>query len=362
MKVFFVFSQPRRKWYQKVKKGIFPKHGLYSFFFLRQQAGIKVSFSDKGFSQKNLLRWIFSPIEQLFIKKTWVGFQLAQTIVLLPEFWKANIIIATNDSCGLPVAFFKFIGILKKPFFYTHIGFPDWFLKDKKSWFFKFLAKLLLKPEKIICYSKREKERLRKYFRIPEKRIFFIPFGVDTEFFKLKKLMPQNFIISIGRDEGRDYKTLFAAARKLSWQEFVVVCDPKNVKNLKIPQNAKVFFRLSYLKIRNYLAQANFVVLPLKKEKPSGQINILESLSSGKAVVVSRIPWIKDDFKLKDKIDCLFYQPENVSDLVKKIKILAKDKVLKRKLEKNAREKTRKQYSYQSYGGKIFAEIKNFRK
>ena len=260
MNIFYLYSQPRQKWERQVKQGRMPDHVLYGLNHLRR-LGHQVTYSDAGFSRFNLLKWPISPLQQWFRRHVGIGFQLDQALLLLPRLRRVDVIITTNDSCGLPVAFLKWLRLLKTPQIYCHIGFK------KQAKLLKFLLK---QSQTIIDFTQ-------------------TPPGVDTKFFRPKKLKPQFDILAVGRDPGRDYATLFQAVKDLP-VKVKVICDPKNITGLTIPPNVTIEYSVSYLKVRQAYWQSKIVVIPTKKNTVSGQISLLEALACGKPVIAADTP------------------------------------------------------------------------
>lgn len=260
MNIFYLYSQPRKNWERQVKLGRMPDHVLYGLNHLRQ-LDHRVTYSDAGFSNFNLLKWPISPLQQWFRRRFGIGFQLDQALLLLPRLRRADIIISTNDSCGLPVAWLKRLGLLKTPQIYCHIGFK------KQS---KFLSSLLKQSEALINFT-------------------HTPPGVDTNFFKPKKLKPKFDVLAVGRDPGRDYATLFHAIKNLPIK-IKVICDPKNITGLTIPSNVTIDYAVSYLKVRQAYWQSKIVVIPTKPHTVSGQISLLEALACGKPIIAANTP------------------------------------------------------------------------
>ena len=168
--IFYLYSQPRKTWYSAVKKGTMPDHVLYGLSWLKQ-FGYKTSFSDLGFSPWNLLKWPISPLQKKFIAHLGAGFQLDQALILLPQLLAADLIITTNDSCGLPVAFLKQLGLIKTPQIYIHMHLaPN-----------RFITSLLKQPQAIISVSSQ--------VGIPGQKLYSFPPGVDIRFFKPQKII-----------------------------------------------------------------------------------------------------------------------------------------------------------------------------
>lgn len=262
MNIFYLYSQPRKGWERQVKQSRMPDHVLYGLNWLRK-FGHKVTYSDIAFSRFNLLKWLISPLQRWFLNRFGVGFQLDQALLLLPRLRQADVIITTNDSCGLPVAFFKWLGLLKTPQIYFHIGF-----KPNPC-----LSRLLRQSEAVVHFST-------------------TPPGVDTKFFHPQKLTPKFDILAIGRDPGRDYATLFQAIKDLPVKA-KVICDPKNVADLTIPFNVDISYSVSYLEVRQAYWESKIVVIPTQKNSVSGQITFLEALACGKPVIAANTKALK---------------------------------------------------------------------
>jgi glycosyltransferase involved in cell wall biosynthesis len=290
MNIFYLYSQPRKIWERQVKLGRMPDHVLYGLNHLRR-LGHQVTYSDAGFSRFNLLKWPISPLQRWFLHRFGVGFQLDQALLLLPRLRQADVIITTNDSCGLPVAFLKWLGLLKTPQVYFHIGFKS----------NPYLSRLLRQPEALIDFT-------------------ITPPGVDTKFFRPKKLKPKFDILAVGRDPGRDYRTLFQAVKDLPIK-IKVICDPKNITGLSIPANVTVKHFASYLQVRQAYWQSKIVVIPTQKHTVSGQISLLEALACGKPVIAANTPAL-------NIVSTIYYQPERPQSLKRQIiKLLNHPKV-----------------------------------
>lgn len=333
MKIAYVFSQPRKSWEKAVDQKKMPDHVLYGMNFLNSQDH-KIIYSDTAFAKRNLLKWPVSPLQQLFRNQFGVGFQLDQAILLASKLNQADVIVTTNDSCGLPVAFLKKIKVIKSPQIYFHIDF-----KTPNGLSKKIFQQLLESTDAIVCFSKQRAKKISTVFKLPSQKIHFIAPGVDTKFFKPKKTEIKYDVLSIGRDINRDYQTLFQAIKPLNITA-LVICDPKNIKGLKIPANVTIRHYLNYLKVKQAYYQSRVVVVCTKKHSTSGQISLLESLACGKPVVASNTKSLKSSFNLSNQT--IFYHPENYLNLRSKLSRLLKDNLNQTKLSKLSTNKAQK--------------------
>ncbi len=309
MNILYLYSQPRTKFEKAIKSMKMPDQVLFGLNHLKK-LGHSATYLDTGFSSLNLLKWPMSPVQTHFMRHLGVGFQLDQALALLPQLKRADLIITTNDSCGLPVAALKKLGIVKTPQIYFHINFRS--LKHKKL---KQLTYSLLKePEKIICFSPNTLKSFKPHFIAPP---------VDTQFFKPQKASIKYDLLAVGRDLDRDYKTLFKAINNLDLKA-LLICDPKNILNLNLPNNLEVKFSLPYLQVKKYYHQSKIIVIPTNKDSVSGQINLLESLACNKPVLAASTPSLN---KILPSPPCTFYQPENPQDLKRKVNLMLNKKI-----------------------------------
>lgn len=350
MNIFFLYSQPRKSWLQAVRLSRMPDHVMYGLTKLPKHK-YTTSISDKGFAKTNLWRWIASPIQQWFLKQSGVGFQIDQLIPLVSKLQQVDAIVATNDSCGLPLAWLKQLGVIKTPQLYCHISFEDTFSSQGKST----LRKLLNYPEKIICFSASEVSHLQREFQVARKRIAVVPPGVDTRYFHPQVSKSLFDIVAVGRDTHRDYVTLLLASSRLALKT-LIVCDPKNVVGLPIPENIVIKYRQAYNQMRIAYHHAKIIVIPVVKNSVNGQISLLEALSCGKPVIAARNPALVNTFGLVHGKHCLLYTPESVNSLEKQLDILMHNTRLRDRLSKHARAKA-KEFSSTKFATNLTAAV-----
>jgi glycosyltransferase involved in cell wall biosynthesis len=205
----------------------------------------------------------------------------------------------------------------------------------------------------IICISL---EQLEDFARlgIPRTRLVFIPFGVDTHFFQPADVSrEEDLMVSVGRDAGRDYSTLFKAAERTK-HTCIVVAGHKNIpSDMPIPANISVLYNRSLVEIRDLYARARFVVVPSKDASMtdgsdcSGQTVILDALAAGKAVIATRHPWISDYFV--PNRDLIVVDPNNPEALTQAINSLWQDAEKRKRLAAFGHDKVVARYTTQSF-------------
>ena len=115
--------------------------------------------------------------------------------------------------------------------------------KLKKAFLMWFLKEL----DRVVCLSSTQKEHLEKEAPFLKNKTFFVPLGIDATYFKPVYEDRDNFILSVGRDNGRDYKTVVEVARMMPEEKFHIVASERNLKGIKnIPNNVELFFDISF--------------------------------------------------------------------------------------------------------------------
>lgn len=321
---FFLYPKPRKKMLEDWKKGEAPDHFLWGLNYLVGK-NHENYFSDMAFSRFNFLLWLFLPLQKWLIKRTGTGFKIDQAFLLLPKLRKVDVIVAVGDSVALPIAFLKKLGSLKTPLIHISMGLAGKLERkktDKKT--AALLNKVIGVTEKIIFLSKLEKDLALKWFKFKKGQVSLFDFGVDVDFFTRvkKKLRKKDFILSLGRDESRDYQTLFKAAQKITKQKFIVVTSKRNVSNLTAPSNVEIIYDASYYKIRDLYWQAKIFVHPLKETyRGAGQTPLLEALICQLPVIAADTKGMQE-YHFQDHNDCWFYKKSDSEDLAEKIEFL----------------------------------------
>lgn len=148
----------------------------------------------------------------------------------------------------------------------------------------------------VLCHSAFELEHYRRIFRGCRARFAYIPFGLHVagrESMSGTAVEPR-YVLAAGRS-GRDYRTLFDAVRGQDIR-VRVVCDSSDaLADLDVPPNVVVLrdcYGSAYLR---ELAGASIVAVPLAVDQISaGQMVMLQAMSLGKPVVVTRTPTIEE--------------------------------------------------------------------
>jgi len=221
------------------------------------------------------------------------------------------------------------------------------------------LKKFWASYARIICiYSEQLEDFVR--FGISRERLAFVPFGVDVRFFQPTGVSHEKeLIVSVGRDAGRDYATLFRAAERTS-HAFVVVAAQKNIPlDMPVPANVSVLYDRSYGEIRDLYERARLVVITSKDVQIpdgsdcSGQTVVLDALAAGKAVIATERPWITDYFISGQ--DLVVIQPNNPGALAQAIDSLWNDAEKRKSLAASGHDKVAARYTTKNFAEALLA-------
>lgn len=142
----------------------------------------------------------------------------------------------------------------------------------------------------IICHSTLETRRYARIFGLPESRFDVVPFALNVERPAGLEVREGGYALSAGRAE-RDYGLLSRAWAEMD-KDLHIVCDTAAPTQSITPSpKIKVLRQCFGADFLREIAQSDFVVVPLKDpELSAGQMVLLQSMSLGKPVIISRTP------------------------------------------------------------------------
>lgn len=210
---------------------------------------------------------------------------------------------------------------------------------------------------RIICLSSEQREDFVR-LGIPRDHLVFVPFGVDARFFQpADASREEDLVVSVGRDAGRDYATLFKAAERTN-HAYIVVAAQKNIPpDMPVPANVSVLYNRSLAEIRDIYARAYLVVIASKDvtvtdgSDCSGQTVILDACAAGKAVIATRRSWITDYFVPEQ--DLIVVEPNDPEALAHAIDSLWHDTEKRKRLAASGHDKVVAQYTTKTFAAAL---------
>jgi glycosyltransferase involved in cell wall biosynthesis len=189
----------------------------------------------------------------------------------------------------------------------------------------------------IVTLGNKEAEELKQIFPNLRDKICFIPFGVDTKFFRPIDVIEKNQILSPGFDPGRDYQLLFSAIENIDVK--LVLSKSRNIDQIaELPNNVQTMF-LSWKNLVLEYARSKIVVIPLDlgdgKNDAMGTSSLVQAMAMGKAVIVTRTSTTES--YIEDGVNGILVEPHDCSAMRIAIIDLLKNENKRMLLGANAR-------------------------
>lgn len=325
MKVLYIYSGNRREKFPGDIGKDFPDTQFYGLNYLNK-FGIDAEHKDFDEFVKNKL-----------LKKI-IGFRLKHFLLY---FFTRKYDLVFGSSL-LYMLFLKKIFKTKTKFVILSISLIRTIVANKKNFLKSKIINWLLKEvDAVVCLSNIQKKNLEDSYGFLCGKVFFVPLGVDVNYYKPVYFDRKNYILSVGRDNGRDYKTIIDVALLLPDTEFHIVCSRRNLFGIKnIPVNVKVFYDITFSDLTLKYKEAKILLLITHSDKHldgsdcSGQTVLLDAMASGLPVIASKKVYLQD--YVIDKEDVLLTDCYSVRNILESISYLQDDQV-RQKIAKSAR-------------------------
>ncbi len=283
----------------------------------------------------------------------------ARSIVLYPRMFVYDVIIAQDD---LLLGYFVSMSarlLRKKTRWFCIVVNSSVLIRRHAAHSVRlFMLKTFWRSySRIICLSHEQLDDLAR-IGIPREQLVFVPFGVDADFYAAaEEAHEEDFILSVGRDLGRDYPTLLETAKR-SNRTFVIVAAHKNLSaDTLLPPNVSVRYDLSLTEVRALYSRAKMVVIVSKDavvpegSDCSGQTVILDAMAAGKAVIATERSWIRDYFTPGKEL--VVVAPHDPDALASAIDRLDGDAQERARVASSGRAKVRQAYTTKAFAAAL---------
>ena len=240
------------------------------------------------------------------------GGDFASILASLRAANASDVILSTVDRVGIPLILLANLGIVRRPIVYTAIGLPERLVQLRGTPARRLYRRALRRTRVILSYAESEVAWLRDWLGPGGPPVVFIPFGVDVHAFGgWHNAGAPVDVVSVGADPHRDFKLLVDVASRHPELSFHIVATEEWGRVLgKPPANVSFESGLSLAQVRDRLAAARVVALPVKPNSYSGATTVLlQAMALAKPVVVSRTDAIATGYGLEDRTNCRLVEP-----------------------------------------------------
>jgi glycosyltransferase involved in cell wall biosynthesis len=224
----------------------------------------------------------------------------------------SDVVFTTTDTVGIPLMLLKQAGLLRPPVVYAAVGLPERLVQLRTRIMRRLYARAFRRARTIVVYAESEAKWLRRWLGPGAPAIVFLPFGVDVESFSPDvAVRPDVDVVSVGADPLRDFHLLSAVAVDHPELRFRIVAAKDHARSLgALPPNVTLETDLSLEQVRERLAAARIVALPVRRNSYSGATTVLlQAMAMAKPVVVSRTDAITEGYGLQDGVNCRLVEP-----------------------------------------------------
>ncbi|MDK2805651.1 MAG: hypothetical protein PWP67_789 [Clostridium butyricum] len=247
----------------------------------------------------------FNKFERKILFNKYLQYVYLYFIKLPIMLLKYDVIWTHYDKDGLYIAKLKSIPVVGK-IFPKQISCFVWLIDNSREFDNtkkRSVSYLLRKIDKIIFHSPTEKVKFIEIFNCNEKKLQYVPFGINIEAYSpdKKDIVPagikdnlSGFILSVGTDIHRDMDLFKKITEVLPNYKFILAsANPKYLQE-KYNKNT-IVLKANLQEIRWLYKKCLCVIIPLKyNEHVSGCTTILEAGAMHKPVIVSDVPGIRE--------------------------------------------------------------------
>lgn len=300
-----------------------PKEFLYGFTELKE-AGCNVRLVedtelglDRRMSKLELLG------NQLFLVLCGIpGWSLAKLWHQRRKLSGTDLVFVSTNTFGLCLGVLRRFGLLQARVIFIAIGLVE--NKTPAHWLSAY--RWALRDVYLLALAKQDAENLGAALG---RKVDYLPFGVDSDFWQATPQHNGNYVLSIGNDRHRDYQTLLRAWRP----DFPLLRIVTRLAVSTSAANIEIIYgdwhqqSLSDAEVRTLMQQASFVVLSISNTtQPSGQSAALQAMACAKAVVITNFPGMWNRELMRDGETCVYAgAPGAAEDLAAAVAQLCSD-------------------------------------
>lgn len=356
-RAFFLFRDaPLRRQALSLRPGAAERYALYGFDQVAA-AGFEVGHSLEPEVRPGRVARSFGAVLDRGVRAVG-GYSgdFASVLASRRRISDADVVFSTVDTVGIPLALLAGAGVVRTPIVYASIGLPERLEQLRTAAARRLFIRSYRRLHTVVAYGHGEVEALRSWLGEGGPNVVFVPFGVDTDFFRPAPDRPVDTdVVSIGADPRRDFELLVRLARRLPGRTFRIVASAAHLSSvLDAPANVTVETDVPFALIPDALHRARLVVLPVRDNSYSGATTtLLQAMATAKPVVVTRTAAIAQGYHLEDGANCTLVPPADLEALEHAVSAYLDDPMRSEAIGVRARETVERHLDWARYAGAI---------
>ena len=284
------------------------------------------------------------------------GGDFATVLASLRTANRADVVLSTVDTVGIPLLMLAWAGRVRPPLVYIAIGLPERLARLRSERMRRLYARALAGTAAVAAYSEHEAEELRSFMASygAATRVEFVPFGVDEDVFAPSVGQSAVDVVMAGADPHRDVELFVGLAADMPNRSFRLVTTADRARTLAPPPNLEVEADIPFGDMKRRLEEARVVALPVLDNTYSGATTVLlQAMALGKPIVVTRTRAIADGYGLVDGENCRLVAPGDTDAFGRALAGVLRDEWHARSLGARARRTVEESLTWARYVDRI---------
>jgi glycosyltransferase involved in cell wall biosynthesis len=352
-KLLYLFSSSRKSRLDRKDKTDYPWDLFYGIQYFRQKGYIADILERQIPNSLPIsIRYVLLSLQNhILAKLIRIGISTPFFLNKIATLNSYDTLIGGQDSIALALGYYKKKKWIKSKVVFIGMGLAARLsqAKSRQPLFYRlfmkrYFGKILEACDAIVTLGKAEKEYYSSEFPLLQKKVHFIPFGVDTKFWTPDTIAKTNGgpMLFVGSDLNKNYGLLIKIASSLKDVPFV--CITSRISQNIITSNVKLICSdwhrelISDIELREYYRKSTAVIIPLKESlQPSGQSVALQAMACGSPVIITKTGGFWEPEQFTHLKHCIFIYSNTVDEWSKNIRLLLENENLRSTLSRDGR-------------------------
>ncbi|MGH3129108.1 MAG: glycosyltransferase family 4 protein [Gaiellaceae bacterium] len=290
------------------------------------------------------------------------GGDFATVLASLRQANRADVVLSTVDTVGIPLLLLAKAGRLHPPLVYIAIGLPERVARLRSVRMRRLYASALAATAAVAAYSEHEAADLVAFMAEhgESTRVEFVPFGVDDRAFVPSLVQPSVDVVMAGADPHRDVDLFVDLAAEMPNRSFRLVTTAERARGVAPSPNLGVESDIPFEDMKRRLEEARVVALPVLDNSYSGATTVLlQAMALGKPIVVSRTKAIAAGYGLVDGENCRLIEPGDAAGFGRAVAGVLRDEWHARSLGARARATVEADLGWNQYVDRLAALLRD---